>query len=59
MTRIFTLIFTLLTVAAAGLTWFDVGTGMKQVTIVQQEKSVRAGSYGGVYIGGGGYRAGK
>ncbi len=60
MTRVFTLIFSTLTIGAAGLTYYDVGLNNTQVTTT--ERSVRSGSYGGgVYYGGGGggYRHGK
>lgn len=59
MTRLFAIVFTALTLGATALTYFDVGTGSKQLTVIKQEKSVRTGSYGGVYYGGGGYRTGK
>ncbi|MEE9352308.1 MAG: hypothetical protein V3U78_08610 [Thiotrichaceae bacterium] len=62
MTRVFTLIFSTLTIGAAGLTYYDVGVQQTQVTTTTL-KSVRSGSYGGgVYYGGssgGGYRHGK
>ena len=59
MTRIFTLVFTTLTIGAAAMTYYDVGMQDTKVTTV--ERSVRSGSHGGIFYGGGngGYRTGK
>lgn len=60
MTRIFAIIFTGLTLGAASMTYYDVGMQDTKVTTV--ERSVRSGSHGGVFYGGGGnggYRTGK
>ncbi len=59
MTRVFTLIFSTLTLGAVGMTYYDVGVVNTKVSTT--ERSVRSGSYGGgVYYGGnGGYRHGK
>ncbi len=60
MTKVFTVIFTSLTLGAASLTYYDVGLNSTKVSTT--ERSVRSGSYGGsVYYGGsgGGYRQGK
>lgn len=59
MTRIFTLVFTALTIGAAIMTYYDIG--MQSTKVTTSERSVRSGSHGGVFIGGGGggYRTGK
>ena len=59
MTRIITIVFTALTIGAAVMTYYDVG--MRSTKVTTTEKSVRSGSHGGVFIGGGsgGYRTGK
>ena len=59
MTRIFTIIFSVLTLITVILTYFDVG--MQKVDVkTLSATSVRSGSYGVSYYGsGGGYRYGK
>ena len=54
MTRLFTVIFTALTIGAASLTYYDVGM---EETKVSTSKNVRNGSHGGIIAGG--YRHGK
>lgn len=54
MTRAIMLLFTVLTLGAAVLTYNNIGL---EETKYEDDPSVRTGSAG--YIGGGGYRAGK
>jgi len=57
MTKLFTLLFTLLSLGAVWLTYHD--TGLQTVDVSQDLKSVRSGSTGVGGFYGGGYRHGK
>ena len=53
MTKLMMLLFTVLTIGAATLTYYNVGL---EETYYEDDRSLRAGSVGHI---GGGYRAGK
>ncbi len=58
MTRLMMLFFAGLTIAAAVLTYYNVGL---EETKYEEDPSIRSGSSsgGGIFYGGGGYRNGK